>query len=245
MQFLDLPDISKFEQIHGVRAEHRQMWFVGASHRLLESNWDNPQCSALAHDYMYILGTNSAGEQFHYEGYAVLEENTVENPLADGGASNLLFAGTVKPNTLEKLSCTNAAMDFTNIDSCRISAGVTCVSTALDHYWVESKSTENVLVCGSRGEAGNDPAIEATSTNMFRFFETGGGPFAGGLGQQKRNVWSMVALTATDQLRQRVAWALSQILVVTPNQVSRRASNIHIHFLTEMHTPYNCFAHLY
>jgi uncharacterized protein (DUF1800 family) len=29
----------------------------------------------------------------------------------------------------------------------------------------------------------------------------------------------MVALEAPDQLRQRVAWALSQILVVTPNQI--------------------------
>ena len=38
---------------------------------------------------------------------------------------------------------------------------------------------------------------------------------------QKKNVWSMVALdpNTNDQLRQRVAWALSQILIVTPNQI--------------------------
>ena len=30
----------------------------------------------------------------------------------------------------------------------------------------------------------------------------------------------MIALQAADQLRQRVAWALSQILVITPNQIN-------------------------
>jgi uncharacterized protein (DUF1800 family) len=30
----------------------------------------------------------------------------------------------------------------------------------------------------------------------------------------------MVALSAPDQLRQRMAWALSQVLVVTPNQIN-------------------------
>ena len=38
--------------------------------------------------------------------------------------------------------------------------------------------------------------------------------------RQKKNVWSMIALSASDQLRQKTAWALSQILVVTPDQVS-------------------------
>ena len=74
MQFLDLPDISKFERIHGTRAELNSLRFLGASHRLMESNWGEPQCSAFTH-YMYMIGTNSAGEQFHYEGNAVLEEN--------------------------------------------------------------------------------------------------------------------------------------------------------------------------
>jgi len=240
MQFLDLPDSSKFEQIHGVRAEHRQQWFLGTSHRLLEKNWSSAsQCSTLPH-YKYILGTTSDGEQYHYEGFAVVEENTVENPLADGGASKQKFQGTAPANVRDKIHCANAAMDFTNMDSCRISAGVACVSSGLDNFWAETRSAENILVCGSHGEVGNDPAIEATTTNMFRFSETGGGPFHAGFGQQKRNVWSMIALTATDQLRQRVAFALSQILVVTPNQVSRIASNMHIHFLTEMHAPYNC-----
>ena len=30
----------------------------------------------------------------------------------------------------------------------------------------------------------------------------------------------MIALDSNDQLRQRMAWALSQILVITPNQIA-------------------------
>ena len=35
----------------------------------------------------------------------------------------------------------------------------------------------------------------------------------------KRQVWTEIALTADDQLRQRVAWALAQILVVSPGAI--------------------------
>jgi len=41
--------------------------------------------------------------------------------------------------------------------------------------------------------------------------------------RQKKSVWSMIALemdgVGADQFRQRIAWALSQILVVSPLQV--------------------------
>lgn len=37
--------------------------------------------------------------------------------------------------------------------------------------------------------------------------------------QQVRNVPYTIFLKAQDQLRQRMAWALSQILVITPNQI--------------------------
>ena len=40
------------------------------------------------------------------------------------------------------------------------------------------------------------------------------------LGKQKSHVWMMVVLQGSDQLRQRVAWALSQILVITPEQIN-------------------------
>lgn len=37
--------------------------------------------------------------------------------------------------------------------------------------------------------------------------------------RQKVDVWNTIVLQSEDQLRQRMAWALSQILVVTSKQV--------------------------
>jgi hypothetical protein len=36
---------------------------------------------------------------------------------------------------------------------------------------------------------------------------------------QRETVWLQIALRSKDQLRQRMAWALSQILVVSPNSL--------------------------
>ena len=51
--------------------------------------------------------------------------------------------------------------------------------------------------------------------------------------EQKKSAWSMIAIdeNTKDQLRQRVAWALSQILVITPNQIENED-------FSEMHLSY-------
>ena len=78
-------------------------------------------------------------------------------------------------------------------------------------------------VCGSPGEVANDP-----KTGFQFHFGLGDGTVNGHLDQMtdrngsSRNmayhthgsVWSNVVLKAPDQLRQRVAWALSQIFVI-------------------------------
>lgn len=35
----------------------------------------------------------------------------------------------------------------------------------------------------------------------------------------RERVWATIALNSTDQLRQRVAWAFAQLLVVVPDQI--------------------------
>ena len=54
--------------------------------------------------------------------------------------------------------------------------------------------------------------------------------FAGSLRFNLGSVPYMIFLTADDQLRQRVAFALSQILVVTPNQVDNDDRESEIYF---------------
>ena len=75
------------------------------------------------------------------------------------------------------------------------------------------------VVCGSPFEVWNEPYLGGSqgrgafdSTSELESSKSLNGPVY----RQKEMVWTQVALTAADQLRQRVAWALAQILVVSP-----------------------------
>jgi len=92
-----------------------------------------------------------------------------------------------------------------------------------DHFSskIEYTNSTGVLVCGSPFEEANDPtlggsqgrgAFDAVNRD---FSTTKDEDFL----KQKRIIWTEAALTANDQLRQRVAWALAQILVVSPDAV--------------------------
>ena len=82
------------------------------------------------------------------------------------------------------------------------------------------RSAGPTVVCGSPGEVEN---VEEFAGNL------GSGAFVargnhGGTGQilglfQRRMVWLAIVLSANDVLRQRVAWALSQIIVVSPEMI--------------------------
>jgi len=70
------------------------------------------------------------------------------------------------------------------------------------------ESDMGVLICGSYGEVANNKKQDGF------VFDTSGDDFSTAFynpGDDKMNVWYMIALTANDQLRQRIAWALSQV----------------------------------
>lgn len=77
----------------------------------------------------------------------------------------------------------------------------------------------SALVCGSPNEVSNDKqgslyrgAFDAV-THGKRSTSTGD------LEQQRTSIWLEIALKSQDQLRQKVAWILSQILVVSPSAI--------------------------
>jgi hypothetical protein len=84
------------------------------------------------------------------------------------------------------------------------------------------QSSPSGVVCGSPEEVGNDPFLfgsigrgafdAATLRNQTSFIKD----FA----PQKLNIWMSAALNAPDQLRQKIAWALAQLLVISPSDVS-------------------------
>jgi hypothetical protein len=70
-----------------------------------------------------------------------------------------------------------------------------------------------VVTCGSPGEVANDPSL---GKYFIAVHEKG---TDWGLDQQKGDAFFNIALSAQDQLRQRVAFALSQILVVVDKAI--------------------------
>ena len=87
----------------------------------------------------------------------------------------------------------------------------------------DSSGNENMgtIVCGSPYEVANQPflggsvgrgAFDVVTDRFQTSFEN--------LFTQKQVVWTNVVMNSQDQLRQRVAWALSQILVISPNSIN-------------------------
>lgn len=101
-------------------------------------------------------------------------------------------------------------MHIFTVNSCYLSARS---ADACFPAWTESEDRNRAVVCGSPNEVANDPL----KPNIFTFYYN---EIMEDAYKQKKDVWNMIALTEADQLRQRMAWALSQIIVVTPNQVS-------------------------
>lgn len=94
-------------------------------------------------------------------------------------------------------------------------------------FFGESVSMEGagIMICGSPNEGANDPRLG------YQFDVATGQDTEWDLQRQREFVWTMVGLNAEDQLRQRVAWALSQLLVIVPSAIEISSSYTEV-FLT-------------
>jgi len=85
-----------------------------------------------------------------------------------------------------------------------------------------------VVVCGSMGEVSNDPSFTEVFDVRSNEFTVSSPDTTN---NQKRVVWTEVALYGNDQLRQRMAWALAQTVTTVP-------ANINAYENTEIYTSY-------
>jgi len=123
--------------------------------------------------------------------------------LSDGGAEVFNKTGGVT-------KCSNVPRSFVNEDTCFMSSEA-CLSNG-------GGIVNDAIVCGSLGEVANDPTLSETYAIESELDE-----WYNDVVQlnQKTNIWTEIALYENDQLRQRMAWALSQIVTTVPD-VSRR-----------------------
>jgi hypothetical protein len=79
-------------------------------------------------------------------------------------------------------------------------------------------NTGGTLVCGSQGEVAPDP----TQDDHFeiQLYDVDTLDSMKPLASPRQTIWTHHALYSSDQLRQRMAWALSQILAVTPDELT-------------------------
>ena len=146
--------------------------------------------------------------------------NTDTEPLLDGGGSRVLAS---QPSGTDDLVtfCVNVPMNIFNEEGCVLSTEPNVCSPGLtgsDFAYTTDKTfppnMENgTVVCGSRGEVAPDPTLDDyfDMTNSILDVQAQ-------TKSPKNTVFAAAVLNTrpdSDQLRQRVAWALSKIVVIS------------------------------
>ena len=89
-----------------------------------------------------------------------------------------------------------------------------------EHFGVSTElGGTGVIVCGSPFESANDPSLGKV------FDAVTGRDTSWDMWRQREYTWMQVGLTAPDQLRQRVAWAFAQLLVVARGAIGVQSSH--------------------
>lgn len=153
------------------------------------------------------------GTYIQWSPQLILEDNVAQTPFADGGGDIALANADTR--------CMNAPRSFLNEGTCVLSDSSTACP-AEDRDFPGEGAT---LVCGSIGEVSNDRSLGQLFDFAHNMEET---TASSELHQQKVKVWAHVAIEAQDQLRQRVAWALSSVFTVV-------CENIDAEELTEVY----------
>ena len=92
------------------------------------------------------------------------------------------------------------------------------LKSVIEYFNLESAPGDNVIVCGSPNEIANDQSLGDTGLGMSIGDNMEDLIYYDKL-KQRQIVWLRTALSADDQLRQRVAWALRQIFATSPETV--------------------------
>jgi len=200
---VNLPPRSELETLRAVWAPFLQETPAGGTLRMNSSISDTPtsNCGAIptnSANYGKILGKISGEESYlWYAGFAELDNNTPDAPIADGGKAK---------KDLGLRDCATAPKNFLNIETCHLSEEGACAGT-------------NTIICGSPNEVANIPDLPASQSNIFQFNGVSDAMFFHSINHQDPAASFITKLTADDQLRHRVAWAFAELLVVTLNQI--------------------------
>ena len=157
------------------------------------------------------------GKWIRYAPRLIVRRNTISKPMVDGGL------GPFKSG--EVRLCANVPRTFQNEDSCFMSWVPACEPGAKS-----AVGRVGQIVCGSpdeelnsawRGDGGLDIATITMRGQSTRFHLPLDRTPSFEIDQQKQFIWNKIALTAPDQLRQRMAWALFYMFAVPESTLFR------------------------
>jgi hypothetical protein len=182
----------------------------------LSSDLTDPNCVDDPQGTAESVAIGSAGGSYwiHTTSFHLLE-NTLKSPLKDGGKQAVDNAINAPADRMVT-RCASAPRTFLNEVSCVLSQNACSFSD-------RSGNSASVVVCGSPYETSTKHKLSSGTLHRGGFdlatqFNRTTPTFR--LQEQRETVWFEIALNSKDQLRQRIAWALYQILAISPNFLS-------------------------
>jgi uncharacterized protein (DUF1501 family)/uncharacterized protein (DUF1800 family) len=172
-----------------------------------------------------ISSVDGSAQYWLYSPTFSLLNNDLNSPIIDGGKTAVDRTKNVPPEFITNVkkgtsplmaSCSNVPRTFLNEDSCRLSSVDNVCSYDPNAKDIDS-SNGKVLVCGSPYEVANIHNVNSGTVRRGGFeLVTGFNSTTSNSNtrEQRRNVWSSIALSSPDQLTQKTAYALSQILAI-------------------------------
>lgn len=175
-----------------------------------------------------VFAVLPSGDYALFDARPLLVENTIDAPAPDGGGAAMIQSAHGHEHLVTM--CTNAPYTPFNEEGCRLSLDDNaCVNGKIQNSYAgqnwaniikfqdylpsyRGAAGGGVVVCGSPNEVAPDP----TSSDSFDLNNMKVQSEDIDYDDQKRNVWTQMALTAPDQLGQRMAFALSQIFAISP-----------------------------
>eukprot|EP00934_Nitzschia_sp_Nitz4_P007090 Nitzschia sp. Nitz4//scaffold25_size161228//48616//54500//NITZ4_002422-RA/size161228-snap-gene-0.22-mRNA-1//-1//CDS//3329544562//7080//frame0 len=149
-------------------------------------------------------------------------ENTLATPISDGGGTVEEIYANSDDSSFTVL-CSNTPRTFLNEDKCHLSIEPSACSYTIgaDERVDASAADPGTVVCGSPYEVANEPFLGGSVRRGAFEAEYAQVQAASELMPEQRNkIWSHIILNDHGQLRQRVAWALAQILAISPGSLS-------------------------
>lgn len=156
------------------------------------------------------------GEYWIHDPRFAFHENTVDSPMPDGGGS--IVEATENAGFPLGAFCASAPRTYLNEDKCSLSSEPTACGFETFQYitGLEGQYGKGMVTCGSPNEIANDPTLGGWALHgAFDAITAVNRTSSSALFLEQRSmIWASISVWAKDQLRQRVAFALSQIFVV-------------------------------